>query len=61
MMHLEARMQHEEESFPRAVERLTELQRVREEGPEYLTKESHGDREQQHQNTFKNDVTIFQH
>lgn len=33
---LEARMQHVEESLSRAVERLTELQRVREEGPEYL-------------------------
>lgn len=36
MAHLEARMQHEEESFSCAVERLTEPQRVREEGPEYL-------------------------
>lgn len=36
MAHLEARMRHEEESFSCAVERLTEPQRVREEGPEYL-------------------------
>lgn len=32
----EARMQHEEERLSCAVERLTEPQRVREEGPEYL-------------------------
>lgn len=39
--HLEARAQHEEERFSGAVERLTEPQRVGEEGPEYLTMESH--------------------
>lgn len=39
--HLEARAQHEEERFSGAVEGLTEPQRVGEEGPEYLTTESH--------------------
>lgn len=42
--HLVARMQHEEEGFSCAIERLTRPEGVGKEGPKYLTKK------EQHQN-----------